>query len=396
MPREARLGTLVADDRLKIIVGSVFSLPPFSPGMAWNWLELTCGLRALGHEVYFIEEVDPEWCRDADGRPSPLKGSVNRAHFLAAMERFDLLSRACQIYDGGSAAAGLSLQQLAADLAGADLLINVSGHVKSELVLSSAARRAYFDQDPVFTQLWLARYGVQLNLEPNDFLITVGLNIGTPHSPVPDGGLTWHPCLPVVVAEHWPNDTQRAGGRFTTVASFGSYSALEFQGSWYGSKRDGFMRAAKLPRLVGQELEVALKAPPEDPDVERLREEGWRLVEASRLDTLTAYQRYIAESRAEIGIAKHAYVNGNSGWFSDRSAHYLASGKPVVAQSTGFERCLPTGDGLLTFRSVEEAAEAIAEINGDYAKHCRAAREFAEEFLDYRKVLPPMIEQAMA
>jgi len=364
--------------------------------MAWNWLHLVLGLQALGHEVYFVEEVDGHWCHDPGGDVASFERSVNRARFVEAMERFGLLSRACQIYDGGSATAGLTIEQLEPALAGADLLINVSGHVKSELVLGSVARRAYFDQDPVFTQLWLAEYGVKLNSAPDDFFVTVGLNIGTPHSPVPDGGLSWRACLPVVTLEHWPNRAPRTRGRFTTVASFGSYSELEFEGSWYGSKRDGFMRLARLPQLVEQELEVALRAPREDPDVERLHDEGWRLVDAARLDSLTAYQSYIADSRAEIGIAKHAYVKGNSGWFSDRTAHYLASGKPVVAQSTGFERCLPTGEGLLTFRSVEEAGDAIAAVNADYAKHCRAARDFAEEFLDYRKVLPPVIEEAMA
>jgi hypothetical protein len=386
----------MGDDRLKIVIGSVFSLPPFSPGMAWNWLGLTCGLRALGHEVYFVEEVEPGWCRDGAGRSVSYEQSVNRARFGEAMERFDLLSRACQIYDGGSATAGLSIHELETALSGADLLINVSGHVKSELVLGSVARRAYFDQDPVFTQLWLAEYGVKLNFEPDDFLVTVGLNIGTPHTAVPDGGLTWHPCLPAVALEHWPTNAPREGGRFTTIASFGSYAELEFHGSWYGTKRDEFVRLARLPTMVEQEFEVALKAPAGDVDIELLRDHRWHLVEATGLDSLTAYQQYIAESRAEIGIAKNAYVKGNSGWFSDRAAHYLASGKPVLAESTGFERCLPTDEGLITFRSAEEAAEGIARINADYARHCRAARAFAEEFLDYRKVLPPMIEGALA
>jgi hypothetical protein len=386
----------MGDDRLKIVIGSVFSLPPFSPGIAWTWLELVCGLRALGHEVYFVEEVDPEWCRDRSGRPVSFERSLNQSRFIEAMERFGLLSSACQIYNGGEATAGLTMRQLETAMSGADLLINISGHVKCDVVLGSVSRRAYFDQDPVFTQLWLAEYGVKLNFEPDDFLLTVGLNIGTPHSPVPDGGLRWHPSLPAIMLEYWPSTTAHDDGRFTTIASFGSYAELEFQGRRYGTKQDEFVRVADLAMMVEQELEVALRAPTGDPAVERLRDRGWHLVEATSLDTLTAYQDYIAASRAEIGIAKHAYVQGNSGWFSDRTAHYLASGKPVLAQSTGYERCLPTGEGLLTFRTVEEAADGIAQINADYAKHCRAARAFAEEFLDHRKVLPPIIEEAMA
>lgn len=383
-------------DRLKIVVGSVFSLPPFSPGISWDWLHLVLGLRALGHDVYFVEEVEPRWCRDAEGRPAGFERSINRDYFLAAMKRFGLLSRACQLYDGGKQTAGLGLASLTAALDGADLLINVSGHVKSACVLDAVSRRVYFDQDPVFTQLWLAEYDAELNFGPDDVLLSVGLNIGTPHSPVPDCGLRWHHCLPAVVLDHWPHDAGREDGPFTTIAGWGSYSELQFRGAWYGSKREEFRRFADLPAHTDQALEIALKSPPDDPDAALLQSRGWKLADATRLDTLDKYQDYIAGSRAEIGVAKQAYVKANSGWFSDRAAHYLASGKPVLAQSTGFERCLPTGKGLLTFSTVAEAADGIAAINGDYRAHCRAAREFAEEFLDYRKVLPPVIELAMS
>jgi len=390
------MSPVATGDRLKIVVGSVFSLPPFSPGISWDWIHLVLGLRALGHDVYFVEEVEPRWCRDAQGEPCSFEDSVNREYFLAAMKRFGLLDRACQLFDGGERSAGLGVRELTERLAGADLLINISGHVKTDWVLGAAGRRAYFDQDPVFTQLWIAEYGAELNFGPDDVLLTVGLNIGTPHSPVPDCGLRWHQCLPAVMLEHWRPDFDRECDRFTTIASWGSYSALEYQGSWYGSKREEFRRFADLPRLVDQELEVALKSPPDDPDAALLARRGWNLVDAGRIDTLAKYQDYVAGSRAEIGIAKEAYVKGNSGWFSDRAAHYLASGKPVLAQSTGIERCLPTGRGLLTFTTPAEAAAAIEEVNRDYRAHCHAAREFAAEFLDHRKVLPEMVELAMS
>jgi hypothetical protein len=384
------------DDRLKIIIGSVFVTSPFSPGIAWDWLHLVLGLQALGHEVVFVEEVPSHLCRGFDGRPCPPERSANRHHFRAAMERFDLLDRACQLHERTAFTEGLSRASLEAAIGGADLLINVSGHVKSDFILEAAARRVYFDQDPVFTQLWLAEYDVDLNIRPEDTLLTVGLNIGTPHSQIPDCGLKWHHCLPAVALEHWPLAAESNGRSFTTVASFGSYKKLQFRGDWYRSKRETFRGMAALATRTEQQLEVALKAPPADPDAALLREQGWKLVDSARLDSLASYQDYIAGSRAEIGIAKDAYVRGNSGWFSDRAAHYLASGKPVLAQSTGLERCLPTGRGLLTFSDVDEAAEGIAEINGDYAGHCRAARDLAEEFLDARKVMAAVVELAMA
>jgi len=382
------------DDRLKVIVGSVFSLPPFSPGIAWDWLHLVLGLQDLGHEVVFVEEVQPQWCRDRDGLPCPWHRSMNRAHFARAMARFGLLAHACQVYDGGKATEGLSLRALTAAVRNADLLVNISGHVKLDWLLGAAQRRVYFDQDPVFTQLWMAEYGKQLNFRPHDLLLTVGLNIGTRESPIPDCGLRWHTCLPAVMLAHWPYEVDPRCRRFTTVASFGSYSELRFRGVRYGDKRSEFRRLAELPGRVQRELEVALRAPADDPDAALLRRAGWRVADAGRLDTLERYQAYIAGSRGEIGIAKHAYVHGRSGWFSDRAAHYLASGKPVLAQSTGFEWQVPTGAGLISFTDLDEAAEGIATIDRDYTRHARAARALAEELLDHRKVLPAVIELA--
>ena len=127
-----------------------------------------------------------------------------------------------------------------------------------------------------------------------------------------------------------------------------------------------------------------------------LREKGWFVSNASQIGNLSGYQGYISRSRAEIGIAKNAYVKGRSGWFSDRAAHYLASGRPVLAQATGFEEHLPTGRGLLSFETLDDAAAGVEEIDRDYKSHCRAAREFAEEYLDYRKLLPKMLETCAA
>jgi hypothetical protein len=140
-------------------------------------------------------------------------------------------------------------------------------------------------------------------------------------------------------------------------------------------------------------MEAALKGYSEDdPDLRPLRDGGWSLFDAARLADLSAHREYIAGSRAEVGIAKHAYVHGRSGWFSDRSAVYLASGKPVLTQATGFERHLPAGRGLVAFADADEAVAGVESINRDYPAHCRAARALAEEYLDHRKVLPAMLE----
>jgi hypothetical protein len=378
---------------MKIILGGVLSRHPCVPGSVWHRLHYLLGLLGLGHDVYFVEEVGPDWCVDGQGRRCPYEHSVNRELFRETIERFGLSDRACQVYNRGEATLGLSPPALEALARGADLLINMSGNVKSELVLGNVRRRAYEDSDPVYTQLWHAEYGKDLNFGAHQVFFTRGLNIGTPHSPIPDCGLRWHPVLPPVVLDRWPARPDGPGRRFTTVASWGGYGDLCFRGEWYRSKYAEFRRFAGLPRAVGRELEVVLRNyRAGDEGVRLLRENGWVLAEAGRAADLDGYQDYIARSRGEIGIAKDAYVRGHSGWFSERAAHYLASGRPVLHQATGFERHLPTGRGLVAFATPEEAAAGVEAIDRDYERHCRAARELAEAYLDHRKVLPRMLE----
>jgi hypothetical protein len=380
-----------------VVLGAMSSIPPFSAGMAWNWMNLVLGLRRLGHDVWYVEEVEPGWCVDRRGRPCGFERSVNRELFAGLVERFELDGRAAQIYNRGEASSGVPLAKLLTAVRGADVLLNMAGHVKAEEILDSVRHRVYVDQDPVFTQLWSAEYEADLGLDRHDVFFSVGLNIGTPHSDIPDCGRHWHHLLPPVVLDLWPPRTDPARGRFTTVASWGSFRDLQHRGVWYGSKHREFERFAELPRRAGQELEVALRRyDDKDPAIELLRSGGWTITDTSEVAGVDSYRDFIATSRAEIGIAKHAYVAARSGWFSDRSAHYLASGKPVLAQSTGFERCLPTGSGLLAFSDLDEAVAGIEAIDGRYLAHCAAARELAGEHLDHRKVIPRMLELATA
>ena len=378
---------------MKIIIGAVISLPPYAPGFAWHWLQYAVGFQQLGHEVYYLEEVEPAWCVDAAGRPCDFAHSINRSLFKAAMGRFNLMDHACQIYNRGQETFGLSLDSAVALAKEADLLINMSGHIKTDFILDNIKRRVYMDQDPVYTQLWYAEYGQDVNFEGHDLFFSVGLNIGTDYSAIPDCGLKWHHTLPPVVLEHWPSEVNAHSRRFTTIASWSGYGDLQYRGEWYRSKYEEFRRFASLPQQANQEFEVALRRHhAEDPGVQLLLTNGWSLCEASRIADLDAYQSYIRRSRAEISIAKHAYVKGRSGWFSDRASHYLASGKPVLAQATGFERHVPTGRGVIAFGSMEEACTGVEAINGNYESHCRAARAFAAEYLDHRVVLPKMLE----
>jgi hypothetical protein len=199
------------------------------------------------------------------------------------------------------------------------------------------------------------------------------------------------------VLDLWPVADAAAGGdRFTTIASLYGYSDLQFRGEWYRTKHEEFRRFVELPRRTGAAFEVLLKNFSDDDEgVRLLREHGWHVAKASAAADLVAYRDYIANSRGEIGVTKGAYVKGRSGWFSDRTASYLASGRPALSQSTGFERCLPTGRGIVCFETLNQAADAVCEINSRYADHCAAAREFAEAYLDARKVLPALLEASV-
>jgi hypothetical protein len=365
--------------------------------MVWNWLQYIVGFQKLGHDVYFIEEVKSDWAKDSRGIRCDFNQSENQRLFRATMEQFGLMEKACQIYDAGRSTFGLSVQSLTSIAKQADLLINMSGHVHADFVLENAKRRVYFDQDPVFTQLWAAEYGKDLNFQNHDVFFTVGLNIGTAHTTIPDCGVTWQQMLPPVLLDHWPSRAVVPSKSFTTIASWSSYGDVCYAGEWYQSKYTEFERFAELPKRSAAEFEVALKSYREnDAGIQLLKDNGWHVSATNKLSDLESYQNYIAQSRAEIGIAKNAYVKGNSGWFSERSGQYLASGRPVLAQSTGFERLLPTGEGLLTFTSMEEAVKGVDAINRDYNRHCQAAREFAAEYLDSNKVLSQMLERSMA
>ena len=378
---------------MRIIVAGVISLTPYAPGFAWNFLQLADGLRRLGHDVYYVEDVEPSWCVDATGRPCPLDASVNRGLFQSSMEYFGFGGRACQIYDRGKDSFGLPLATLERIARDTDLILNIAGHLKTASILEPPRRRAYLDQDPVYTQLWAAAYGKDLNFGDHEVFFSVGLNIGTAWSRIPDCGIAWRHMLPVVVPDYWLPSLNRDCASFTSIASWAGFGDLYYRGEHYGSKREEFIRFARLPELAEQPFELALRRhEANDPAVALLRATGWQIKDATAISDLASYQHYIARSRAELSIAKSAYVRSCSGWFSDRAAHYLIAGKPVLAEATGFEQHLPTGQGLLVFSTPEEATAGIEAINRDYAAHCRAARAFAEEYLDYRRVLPPLLD----
>jgi hypothetical protein len=381
---------------VNIIVGGGFSYVPFSPGAAWTRLELALGLIKLGHNVLIVEEVGQGWCYTRAGEITSYEKSWSRELFARMMSQFGILQHASQIYNKGEAITGRSLEDVIKFARNADLLINNSGHIQLESLLDSVKRRAYVDLDPVYTQLWYAEYGKHQSLDIHDVFFTVGANIGTSESEIPDCGKVWHYLPRIIDLEYWPETNTAAHASFTTIANWAGYGELQHRGKTFKPKYSEFVRFAELPQRTPQPLELCMKNYDlHDSRIQDLVKNGWSLRNATKqIDSLEAYRLYISNSRAEIGIAQNAYVQAHSGWFSDRSAHYLASGKPVLAQATGFEDHLPTGAGLIPFTCLDEAVQGIEEINANYKRHCEAARQIAVDYFDYRKVLPEMLRIA--
>jgi hypothetical protein len=377
-----------------MVAGAIAHHPLGGAGNTWAFLQYVLGFRALGFDTYYVEHLDPKHCIDSDWNPVPLARSANRQYFCGLMERFRLLDHAALLEWDGPGYAGLAhaeVEQLACDT---DLFINISGRFHLTSVLGAVRRRLYLDLDPGFVQIWQEQYGVDMNLRGHDLYVTVGLNLGAPDCPLPTCGMPWHTTLPPVVLDEWAT-TRPPGDAYSTVADWRGYSPVEWRGVWYGQKAEEFMRVIDLPRRVAVPLEICLAIHPDEPERAVLEQHGWRLVSPRHhAATADSYRDYIHAARGEFTVVKHGYVAGRTGWFSDRSACYLAAGRPVIVQDTGIGRYVPTGAGLLTFTDVASAAAALTEVERNYARHAEAAAAFAAEHLDASRVLARLLRLA--
>lgn len=349
------------------------------------------GFQRLGHEVYLMEHVGANRCVDSTGQRVPFEAWDGRCHFEKVAKVYGVWPRCCLIYKGGEATYGMPFTEAVKVAERCDLLITRSGQIdKVPEIFQSARRRAYFDGNPGNTQVLDRQRGGDFeSLDHYDHLFTLGLNIGAPSCPMPTEGRQWHPVVRPVFLPLWPRRCDLDPQRFTTISTWKGRGTFEWQGNRSGEKADNWLRFLGLPNRTAQELEIALRIDSADQQSDRARfeENGWRLSDPTRLRCFDDYRTYIGQSRGEFSVAHNRYVEFSTGWFSDRSACYLASGRPVLVQSTGIEEYLPTGKGLLTFNTMEEAIAGIERINKDYPAHCHAARQIAEEFFDSDKVL---------
>ena len=364
---------------------------PYVAGNTWVPLQYLLGLDRLGVEAYWLDRqgaIDPR--RDIHSLDYVV------ARFEATARDFGFADRWCIAYDGGERCFGMSADELDGLVAEADMLLNVAGHLPEDSPLMRIPRRAYLDVDPGFTQIWGRQ--VDMGFERHTHHFTVGQNVGRPGFAIPTDGVDWQPYLPPVVLDAWPARIDGSCERLSTIADWrGSQNAL-FEGRQYAGKREEFIRFLDVPQRAGRRIELALCIGQHDyEDLGLLLGHGWRVRDPYLYaGDLESYREFIQLSRAEFSVAKSGYLRSGSGWCSDRTACYLASGKPALVQSTDIEWRLPTGTGLITFRTVEEAVAAIEAVEADYAAHCGAARRLAEEHFDSDAVLGFLLERLAA
>jgi hypothetical protein len=322
---------------------------------------------------------------------------VNLKYFRKIMREFGLENTSVLVYENGQKVDGMSSKELGELLGSADLVFNITGHLNLPSLAGCGGCRIYIDLDPGFTQYWYQAGLLGEQFKNHDIYFTIGEAIGTPNCSIPTGDIHWQTTRQPVVLDQWPVSDRGAPERFTTVAGWrDTYRPLECEGQILGLKVHEFRKFIRLPELVSQVCEIALDIHPDDrKDLELLHQYGWEIKDPRKLvPGPDSFRKYVQGSGAEFSVAKQVYIKTNSGWFSDRTVRYLASGKPVLVQDTGFSRVYPVGEGLLTFSNLEEAIAGANSISREYVQHCHAARLLAEEWFDSDKVLGVLVEQA--
>ena len=366
---------------------------PHRGGHAWAFLQYLLGFQQLGFEVTFIDKLTSDMLPGEDEGTRQTARAVRVRWLDRIFAQVGLEGAYSLLLDDGDETVGLRRGEVIDRVGRADFLLNVMGFLDDEEILRAAQRRVFLDIDPGFAQMWNELEQADVFSGHDDF-VTIAENIGRPECELPDCGIQWFATRQPVLLDQWPQITD-GGPNFTSVITWrGPFEPVEYGGRRYGLRAHEFRKFVGLPELTGASFQIALDiADADSADRSLLRRNGWRIVDPARVaHDLNSYREFIQGSAAEFMVAKQMYMTTYSGWFSDRSVCYLASGKPVLAQDTGFTKNYPVGDGLLSFRDLEEASEGVRMIRANRKRHARAAREIAAEYFDSRGVLTQLLD----
>ena len=370
-------------------------------GVIWQHIHYVVGLQRLGHEVYYIEDsarlpYNPETFEVNDEVDYPGK-ILDR---LAG--EFDFKNRwaFCARYLKDTPTTGLPLKKIRQLYRDADAILNICGTQEFNDDLLKSDRIIYVESDPGVEQIKIDK-GVRSTidyLKRHYALFTFGENVSTKKFPVPKHGFKWHATRQPIVSDLWKTDrAPKRAAVFTSIANWSTSGLKDItwrSRKYLWSKSREFLRFVEAPKKSGETFELATNIS-DAPTHNKFERNGWRFVSPLQMSVdYWLYRDYIQQSKGEFTVAKDQYVRLNTGWFSDRSACYLAAGRPVITQETGFTKNYGGDAGLLTFSSLGEIAEAVRTINADYKKHSDAARQIAREVFEAEKVLKSLLDRA--
>ena len=376
---------------LKIVCSGFIVRHPVG-GHTWHHLQYLAGLVRLGHEVLYFE--DWGWansCFDLSINDMTASPNYGIRYMRNVFNRIGLECPWAYLAEDGRCY-GMTREELARRCRRSDLYLNLS-NINWVPELESCRRRALIDTDPAFTQI--GAHGAGGGFSRYDILLTYGENVGQKGSSMPTAGYHWFPTRQPIVLDHWLANAPTNDAPYSTIINWTVMPDKYFEGRLYGQKDREFAPFFDLPHRTGERMVIAVNGPPDIK--ERLEHGGWTLAHALVVASDPwKYQNFIRDSRGEFCVAKHAYVSTSCGWFSDRSCAYLASGRPVVVQDTGFSSYLPCGEGLIPFKSLDEAVEGLRAISSRPLGHSRAARRIAETYFDSRVVLNDLLEKCLS
>jgi hypothetical protein len=395
-------------EKLRIIVGGFIGLMP-AGGVTWDYIQYPLGLSMLGHDVYYIEDTRlyPIYQKPGSNWND---SSTSVAHLKTVMENFGLKDRWAYRDEASGKCFGLSEKEIKDICRTADIFINISCSTYLRDEYLRIPKRILIDTDPMFTQIQYVSQqmftpgepGLKQMIRSHNYLFTFGENMGSADCLIPEGGLHWNTTRQPVCINKWKfsNPPQTSNPVFTTLMNWTAGKKLVYNNDEWGQKDVEFNKIIQLPQyLKNTELAMVVNQTGGTENTlqkEKIEKAGWKILdpEVSAGDW-KLYQHFIAQSSGEFSVAKETYVKAKTGWFSCRSACYLAAGKPVITQDTGLSKYIPTGNGLFAFNNMNEAIEAFQKLQSNPIHHSNAARKIAEAYFDSNKVLTCLLQKIM-
>ena len=388
--------------KLRIVIGGYIGLIP-AGGVTWDYIQYPLGFRSLGHDVYYIEDTRLYPVYQGAGS-NWNDASTCVQHLKNVMEYFGMHDHWGYRDEASGECFGLSAREIAEICASADVFINISCSTFLRDEYRSIPVRILIDSDPMFTQIQYesgqmftaGKSGIRELIDGHNFHFTFGENIGAEECRIPVSAILWQPTRQPICLDYWQPSPPVEDGAFTTLMNWSAGKPLLYGNEEWGQKDEEFLKIQELPRVIPGikvALGIAQTVAGNRFNQSALEGFGWEVLDPAKIaaDWLQ-YKDFIRSSAGEFSVAKHTYVKARTGWFSCRSACYLAASRPVIVQETGWSGFIPSGRGAIAFSDQETAVDALKKITKDRAQHSRWARELAADYFDSDKVLASLLD----